>query len=166
MSTEPAALGMGFERFYMPPHTAEFLRASVVSLLGDRMNDIEEAVAHLMAHEARCEHYRNHVYHVALDRFTEHGMGPDVTVWHLSFKRHDRRPVHDWRKVQALKTAILGPDVEAVELYPAEDRVVDTANQYHLYAFPGQRLPFGFPAGLRTDTIAMGNSKQRPGSGA
>lgn len=62
---------------------------------------------------------------------------------HLSIKRHDRGPVHDWRDLQRIKNEILGPDVEAVELYPAEVRKVDGANQYHLWAFPGYRFPFG-----------------------
>lgn len=62
---------------------------------------------------------------------------------HLSIKRHDRRPVHDWRHLQRIKNEILGPEVEAVELYPAEARKVDGANQYHLWAFPGYRFPFG-----------------------
>lgn len=156
---------MMFERFYPPLHTAAELRAAVLQH-GASTTDVDRSVASLMAHEQRVEHYRNHVYHVCLDRESEHGLGEGIVVWHLSFKRHDRRAVHDWRKVQEIKTAICGPDVEAVELYPAEARVVDTANQYHLWAFPGQKLPFGFPSGLRTDTPSFGNAQQRAGSGA
>jgi hypothetical protein len=43
--------------------------------------------------------------------------------------------------------------VEAVELYPAESRRVDSANQYHVWAFPGQRLPFGFAERLVAEDI-------------
>jgi len=32
---------------------------------------------------------------------------------------------------------VLGDHWEAVELYPQEDRLVDTSNQYHLFAWEG-----------------------------
>ena len=34
--------------------------------------------------------------------------------------------------------------MEAVELYPAESRLVDNANQWHLWCVTGFRFPFGF----------------------
>lgn len=89
----------------------------------------------------------------------------------LSIKRNDRAPIHDWRELQAIKTALFSAQHEAVELYPAEDRVVDTANQYHLFVLAASedgrpmRWPFGFARGLRTDRM-LTKSKQRPGSGA
>lgn len=33
---------------------------------------------------------------------------------------------------------------EGIELYPAESRLVDTSNQYHLWVFKGRRLATGF----------------------
>jgi hypothetical protein len=47
-------------------------------------------------------------------------------------------------------------------LYPKESRVLDAANQYHLYAFMnGERIPVGYTDGCgRTDKPFM-NSKQR-----
>ena len=82
---------------------------------------------------------------------------------HLSIKRIDREPIHDWRDLQRIKTEIIGPECEAVELYPAESRVVDTANQYHLWCFttPGARWPFGFENGIRSNA-RLAKSKQRP----
>jgi hypothetical protein len=153
-----------FERFYPPLHTETELRRAILMNGAHLTDDLDAAIANLMAHEARCEHWRNNVYHVVVDKQHEHTMGDGIECWHLSFKRHDRRPIHDWRKVQAIKTAICGAECEAVELYPAESRVVDTANQYHLFAFPGQRLPFGFQAGLRTDAPDFGHAQQRAGS--
>lgn len=66
-------------------------------------------------------------------------------IW-LSVKRRDRAAIHDWRDLQTIKNMLVGPEHEAVELYPAESRLVDTANQYHLYCLTttGQRFPFGF----------------------
>lgn len=65
---------------------------------------------------------------------------------HLSIKRFDRAPIHDWRVMQEIKNKILGPEHEAVELYPAESRLTDTANQYHLWCFKdaAARFPFGY----------------------
>ena len=86
-------------------------------------------------------------------------------VW-LSIKRIDKEPIHDWRDLQAIKNQLVGPECEGVELYPAEARAVDTANQYHLWVFkePGPAFPFGFSEGLRLDRDDTDTSgaKQRP----
>ena len=75
-------------------------------------------------------------------------------VW-LSFKRNDRKPVKDWRHVQNIKNDILGPECEMVELFPAESRLVDTANQYHLWGFTNSeiRWPFGFAVGIQESDV-------------
>lgn len=125
------------------------------------------SIQNAMAHLRRCEHYASGLYHVAVDKETEHGFGDmgEGELWHLSIKRHDREPMQDWRVMQRIKTAICGPESEGLELYPAESRVVDTANQYHLYVFVNcGTLPFGFQAGARSDKENAG-SRQRPGSG-
>jgi hypothetical protein len=57
---------------------------------------------------------------------------------HLSIKRFDRGPVRDWRHLQQIKNEVVGPEAEAFEIFPAESRLVDTANQYHLWAIPAQ----------------------------
>jgi hypothetical protein len=79
--------------------------------------------------------------------------GPtDMPVIHLSIKRIDKQPIHDWRDLQKIKTELLGAEIEAIELYPAESRVVDTANQYHLWCFPeGYQVPVGWTVGLMID---------------
>lgn len=84
---------------------------------------------------------------------------------HLSIKRLDKEPIHDWRKLQQIKNMIVGPEHEAIELYPKESRLVDTANQYHLWALkvPGQIFPVGFSERLVMAPGAMPASdhKQR-----
>lgn len=82
---------------------------------------------------------------------------------HLSIRRLDRAPVHDWRELQQIKNLIVGTDHEAVELYPAESRCVDTANQFHLWciATAGVAFPFGFATGIKS-TEPIGKSVQRP----
>lgn len=83
----------------------------------------------------------NQVYTVAIFR------PDDRVVIHLSIKRNDGSAIRDWRDMQRIKNELLGPEFEAVELYPAESRLTDGANQFHLWAINGQ-FPFGFNARL------------------
>jgi hypothetical protein len=84
------------------------------------------------------EVYENDVYEVILDE-----RGPGVA--RLLIYRKDRWPVHSWSDFQAIKNQICGPECEAVELYPAESRLRDVANTYHLWVLtdPKDRFPFG-----------------------
>lgn len=77
--------------------------------------------------------------------------GLEQPLW-LSIRREDRAPVRSWRDMQRVKDEIAGPDREAVEIFPADARLVDTANQYHLWVMPpGTRVPFGFEERLVLD---------------
>ena len=64
----------------------------------------------------------------------------------LDIKRHDGGSLKNWRDFQQIKNELVGPEHEAVELFPAESRLVDTANQYHLWVHVNSdfRFPFGF----------------------
>lgn len=65
---------------------------------------------------------------------------PKVT-W-LSIRRDDRGPLsRDWRDLQRIKNQLVDPESDAVEIYPAESRLVDQANQFHLWVFP-KETPF------------------------
>jgi len=72
---------------------------------------------------------------------------PSEYMVHLSMRTVENDVRHDWREMQRVKNELAGPEWEAVEIYPAESRVVDTANQYHLWCFPFS-LGFGFGTGL------------------
>lgn len=79
-------------------------------------------------------------------------------VKEISFKRHDKEWPNDWRDALRIKNEIAGPEVEAVELYPAMERVVDTANQRFLWCYPPGDRPtwdglhvVGFTDGFRVD---------------
>ncbi len=82
-------------------------------------------------------------------------------IWMLSIKRRDKEALHDWRDLQRIKNELCGPEMEAVELYPAESRLVDTANQYYLWVFAGMRFPFGFEERMIAEDPPIG-AKQRP----
>lgn len=91
--------------------------------------------------------------------------GQNQPLLHLSIKRCDRQPIRDWRVLQSIKSQVLSPEHEAVELFPADSRLVDTANQYHLFALPSTqvRFPFGFEERAVTDEPG-GKAVQRPRS--
>jgi len=109
-----------------------------------------------------CMVWQNDEFEVAISKIASQ-FEDAPPLLHLSIKRRDKGAIHDWRKLQEIKNALVGPECEAVELYPAESRLVDAANQYHLWAFadPRFRLPFGFGERLVTDEPG-GNAKQRP----
>jgi len=103
-----------------------------------------------------CEVWRNDLYVVHVKRLYSGEM-------HLSIRRDDRKPCRDWRHFQQIKNQLAGPEREAVEIYPAESRVVDAANQFHLFVLPeGDRVPMGFTEGGRRDDIDVGFGEQRP----
>lgn len=57
----------------------------------------------------------------------------------------DSLPITSWVDMQRIKSSLLGDEVEAVEIFPAESRLIDTANIRHLWIInSGARLSFGF----------------------
>lgn len=126
----------------------------------------DSKIEELYRQVAQDDVYLNDEYQVNVNR--NYKWGADMEVWHLSIKRLDKEAVHDWRDLQAIKNMIVGEEYEAVELYPSESRLVDSANQYHLWVFVGvfgsneiPVLPIGFTSRYVTDTPDMPNCKQR-----
>lgn len=62
---------------------------------------------------------------------------------HLVIRRMDKAPVREWTHMQDIKNQLLGPECEAVELYPPESQLVDARNQYHLWGFTDPEGTFG-----------------------
>lgn len=117
--------------------------------------------AHLRERIEKATFFVNDKYQVQMTQAEIRDKWPPM-LW-LSIKRLDREVIHDWRELQEIKNAIVGPEHEAVELYPAESRLVDTANQYHLFVLtdPTHRFPFGYDYRSVTDNPG-GKAKQRP----
>lgn len=84
--------------------------------------------------------------------------GPLGQWIHLSIKDHDRSARHDWRDLQRIKNELVGPECDAIEIYPAESRLVDAANQYHLFVFLEAKIPLGFTERF----VAEGTSTRLP----
>ena len=71
----------------------------------------------------------------------ENRENPDHIV--LSISNQDGSARHDWRELQEIKNTLVGPECEAVELYPAESRKRDSGNVFHLFVLREGRFPFG-----------------------
>jgi hypothetical protein len=76
----------------------------------------------------------------------------------LSIKHKENKPHSDWATFQAMKNHFCGPEREAVMLYPGESRLVDMADQYHVFVLPeGCVMPFGWLGRMATvDTQTEG----------
>lgn len=155
-------------RINPPALTAEAMAsiAAAVRRAGTPLTDADLRSAYA-EHDAGVQHWANDVYHVVRRPIPRAELGDDAPdMVHLSIKRHDRAAVSDWRDKQRIKDELVGAECEGVELYPATWRVVDTANQFHLWvlAEAGQHLGFGFFSGLRMDAdpAETSGAVQRP----
>jgi hypothetical protein len=111
------------------------------------------------------EYYFNNRYQVAIRKAEDHN-GVPLKV--LSIRRQDRKAIMDWRDLQWIKNELLGPEEEAIQIFPAESRLLDTSNQYWLWSYPGQYCGLGFSGGravtekLSVTMSGHGTSQQRP----
>lgn len=137
--------------------------------------DRDAAIRKLDAYNDECEIWINDLYQVQVRPHDNKGL------LHLNIRRRDgAHDIRDWRHFQRIKNDILGPECEAVELYPAESRLNDTSNKFHLWGYrtDAWRFPIGFnnrdvrdagkgePPGMRQrpldrDTPERGNAKVR-----
>lgn len=131
-----------------------------------RRPDLERA--HRAANE-KLHHYdeiwTNRLYCVFV-RFDIEGLNeslPFKFTW-LSIKRHDKAPSSDWRHYQFIKNQLCGPESEGAQLFPAESRLIDGSNQYHLWVInaPGFSFPFGFNEGRMISEHPFPGGGQRP----
>ena len=86
-------------------------------------------------------------------------------IIHLSIKHLLNGPLNylqDWRDYQRIKDELCGPQREAVQIFPAADRLVDGANQFHLWVLKEGRFPFGFDTRLLSEGDLGINVTQRP----
>jgi hypothetical protein len=81
----------------------------------------------------------------------------------LSIKRRDKRPVNNWQDMQTIKNRLVGVNCDAIQMFPAESRMVNTANQYHLIVLPEDaHVPFGWG----TRFVDTENRKAEPNGSA
>lgn len=121
--------------------------------------DREAALARMEEEHAKAELWANDLYQVEVRRQPEND-----SAW-LCIRRRDGYPGRDWRHFQQIKNELIGPECEAVELFPAESRLVDTSNKYHLYCCtaPTFRFPFGHEKrDVQFGDDALPGLRQRP----
>lgn len=108
------------------------------------------------------EWFMNELYTVIRKEIDDNPYWP-CPIIHLSIRRNDREPITDWRHMQKIKNEVTDPEFDAIQLYPKESRLVDSANQYHLWVFASQdfMLPVGWTTRMVSET-EVANSKQRP----
>ena len=102
-------------------------------------------------------HYINDRYYVAVDYSKWDSKKGDGLIW-LSIRNHERTTDIPWQHKQWIKNDICGEEMEAVELFPAESRMYNTANQYHLWVM--KRVPIGYPERCVTNVDLNGKGKQ------
>lgn len=107
-----------------------------------------EAAEASWAKTSKCEFFKNETYLVQIDKMPTHQF-KDAEIWLLWISRHDKDFVRDRQDLMAIKNALVGDDVEAVELFPAESRVSDATNRTALYCFMklNETINPKFPAG-------------------
>ena len=110
------------------------------------------------------ERWENNLYRAQVHPTPSLSKGENPwNVTEVSITRVDQEAIHDWRHFQYIKNDIFGDDREAVELYPVEARLMDTANTYWLYVLPeGKIFPFGLTGRHVNDSWGLAASKQRP----
>lgn len=62
----------------------------------------------------------------------------------IGISAKDESARHDWRDFQQIKNDLIGREWEAVELYPADSRLVDPSNRFYLWCAPKGCFQFGF----------------------
>lgn len=83
--------------------------------------------------------YRNNRYTVMINDFTDTTKGEAIRVM---VQAHDDRPIpNHWSEMQRIKNEIFGPEVMAIEYYPAESEKTDDFNIYWMWIFPEGVLP-------------------------
>lgn len=144
----------------LPPFSVDKMKAQAAHL-GVPLEQIIAVHNDITKHERV---FINSLYQVNVRKNPPMQSGwPDMI--HLSIKRRDKAPIHDWRDLQRIKNELVGPEYEGIELYPAESRLVDTANQYHIWVFmdPAFKLNVGFKDGrMVTDHSNETGAVQRP----
>jgi hypothetical protein len=92
--------------------------------------------------------YKNSRYQVHI-RSIEGERQSSPAMIHVYLRRLDRGTDIPFRDLMRIKRELLHPEIELIELFPAESRLIDTANQYHYWGLNSTkfRFPFGFQAG-------------------
>jgi hypothetical protein len=120
--------------------------------------NLDEAAEMLDREEAKCAYFINNLYQVQLSFTHIDWFGEQKELGMLNVRRRDGAMIWDWRHFQEIKNQLLGPEVEGMQLFPAESRKVDTSNKFSIWVLTdGTRFPFGW----QTREVLDANPKYR-----
>jgi hypothetical protein len=122
----------------------DFFRAYCGGQVPDLMQKIH-LVEQIIQASAAPQVFTNDVYRVQVRQ--------EPPFVHLTISRRDGQQCKSWSDFQRIKNELVGPECEALELFPAESRLVDTSNEYHLWVIPQPtfRFPLGYTMRLVLD---------------
>jgi len=60
---------------------------------------------------------------------------------HLRIRRIDDLPVSSFSDMQNIKNQFLGPETEAIQVYPKVSNYINNSNTYHLFTWDGIETP-------------------------
>jgi hypothetical protein len=123
-----------------------YRRPEVVKETADHYGiSLKEAEAMLDVETAKCLYFVNNLYQIEVSRMEVDWFGEKKDMAQLCVRRRDGGMIWDWRHFQQIKNELCGPEYEGLQLFPAEDRKVDTSNKWHIWVLmDGTRLPFGW----------------------
>jgi hypothetical protein len=153
-----------FHSAALDPMTPEFRAAMIADCLRTDPTMSEADAARLLDDIGNEQIFLNDTYQVNCRLLRASAPFPDIG--HLSIKRVDKERVgvEKYRDFVRIKNEICGSSFEAVEIFPAYDDEIDTANQYHLWVFLDEafRLPFGWHGKRLVSSAQPTNGKQEP----
>lgn len=83
--------------------------------------------------------YRNNRYTVMIYDGSMTTAGP---VTRALIQNHFDEPIKNhWSEIQRIKNEVFGPEVTAIEYYPAESQLINQHNIYWIWIFPQGVLP-------------------------
>ena len=104
-----------------------------------------------------CQFWTNDMYQVNIRKGSNtqywfHFNADNINQYvYLSIKRRDKEAAFDLEHLQEIKDVLVGENLMAIELYPNQKRVLDTANQYHMFVFPENIFPVKFTEDLKSE---------------
>jgi hypothetical protein len=124
-----------------PNHEFKPPPPELVALVMEQYSYTEaEARTFLEEDHKRYRFFTNDLYQVQVAPTGDNG-----DFLHINIRRLDGSMFKDWRHFQQIKNEVAGPEREALEIYPAESRKVDTSNKWHLWVLPeGAQVNLGW----------------------
>jgi len=111
------------------------------------------------------ETYWRNAFYLVMRKELEPERGLDGAV-RLSMRREDGKAIREWKHIQRVKNEIVGPEREAVEIFPPQSMVTDMSHEHHLFVVPvGVASVFlyehkmGLPEGSAMHTVRVGNNE-------